>query len=87
MTLQDLLFGLLWLLPAIVAFAIRYLKNGSFYELVSTKNDIEKIKELEEIEKMAGEEGFEPPYGGSKGRCLTTWLLPKHRKVYQIYYP
>ena len=26
---------------------------------------------------MAGEEGFEPPNGGSKGRCLTTWLLPK----------
>ena len=25
---------------------------------------------------MAGEEGFEPPNGGSKGRCLTTWLLP-----------
>src|SRR3990167_8928194 len=25
---------------------------------------------------VAGEEGFEPPNGGSKGRCLTTWLLP-----------
>src|SRR5258705_539395 len=25
---------------------------------------------------MAGEGGFEPPNGGSKGRCLTTWRLP-----------
>ena len=25
---------------------------------------------------MAGEEGFEPSNGGSKGRCLTTWRLP-----------
>src|SRR4051812_48320698 len=26
---------------------------------------------------MAGEEGFEPSNGGFKGRCLTTWRLPK----------
>ena len=25
---------------------------------------------------MAGEEGLEPPNGGTKIRCLTTWLLP-----------
>src|SRR5438270_429077 len=25
---------------------------------------------------MAGEEGFEPPNACSRGRCLTTWLLP-----------
>src|SRR5687767_12455080 len=25
---------------------------------------------------MAGEGGFEPPNGGSKDRCLTTWRLP-----------
>src|ERR1051326_4671100 len=25
---------------------------------------------------LAGEGGFEPPNGGSKGRCLTTWRLP-----------
>src|SRR6266446_6495467 len=25
---------------------------------------------------VAGEEGFEPSNGGSKGRCLTTWRLP-----------
>ena len=25
---------------------------------------------------LAGEEGFEPSNGGSKGRCLTTWRLP-----------
>ena len=26
--------------------------------------------------EMAGEGGFEPPNGGSKGRCLTAWRLP-----------
>jgi hypothetical protein len=25
---------------------------------------------------MAGAGGFEPPYGGIKIRCLTTWLRP-----------
>ena len=25
---------------------------------------------------LAGEEGFEPPNGGFKARCLTTWRLP-----------
>ncbi len=27
-------------------------------------------------ESMAGEEGFEPPYTCSRGRCLTAWRLP-----------
>ena len=26
---------------------------------------------------LAGAGGFEPPYGGIKIRCLTTWLRPK----------
>jgi hypothetical protein len=26
---------------------------------------------------IAGAGGFEPPRGGSKGRCLTAWLRPK----------
>jgi hypothetical protein len=25
---------------------------------------------------LAGEEGFEPPNGSSRGYCLTTWRLP-----------
>ena len=25
---------------------------------------------------VAGAEGFEPPYGGTKTRCLTAWLRP-----------
>jgi hypothetical protein len=25
---------------------------------------------------LAGAGGFEPPYGGIKIRCLTTWLRP-----------
>src|SRR6266849_2034264 len=33
---------------------------------------------------MAGEGGFEPPNGGSKGRCLTTWRLPKTRRAYNV---
>lgn len=28
------------------------------------------------LESVAGEVGFEPTNGGSKGRCLTTWRLP-----------
>ena len=31
---------------------------------------------------MAGEEGFEPPNDGSKGRCLTTWRLPIAQSKY-----
>ncbi len=30
---------------------------------------------------VAGEEGFEPSDGGSKVRCLTTWLLPSGRVI------
>gem|GEM_PF-4535734 len=26
---------------------------------------------------LAGVGGFEPPYGGTKNRCLTAWLHPK----------
>jgi hypothetical protein len=28
------------------------------------------------LKKLAGAGGFEPPYGGIKIRCLTTWLRP-----------
>ena len=36
---------------------------------------------------MAGEEGFEPPNGGSKGRCLTTWRLPNARhRVQEVWF-
>ena len=28
---------------------------------------------------MAGDEGFEPPNGGVKVRCLTAWRIPKVR--------
>jgi hypothetical protein len=28
---------------------------------------------------VAGAGGFEPPYGGIKIRCLTTWLRPNDR--------
>ena len=27
--------------------------------------------------QMAGDEGFEPPNGGVKVRCLTAWRIPK----------
>ena len=26
--------------------------------------------------KMAGDEGFEPPNGGTRTHCLTTWRIP-----------
>ena len=31
---------------------------------------------LSQHRRVAGEVGFEPTNGGSKGRCLTTWRLP-----------
>lgn len=32
---------------------------------------------------MAGEEGFEPPSGASRGHCLTTWRLPNTIKAHR----
>src|SRR5215471_1805807 len=32
------------------------------------------------MEELAGAGGFEPPYGGIKIRCLTTWLRPIARR-------
>jgi hypothetical protein len=29
---------------------------------------------------LAGAGGFEPPYGGIKIRCLTTWLRPNRQQ-------
>src|SRR5437763_5612017 len=34
-------------------------------------------------QKLAGVEGFEPPNGGIKTRCLTTWRHPSTRRSYQ----
>ena len=31
-------------------------------------------------EGLAGAGGFEPPYGGIKIRCLTTWLRPNRQQ-------
>ena len=28
---------------------------------------------------LAGQGGFEPPYGGTKTRCLTAWRLPNYK--------
>ena len=45
--------------------------------------DLEKLSANGVLEKMgltkseAGAGGFEPPNGGSKGRCLTAWRRPK----------
>ncbi len=33
---------------------------------------------------MAGDEGFEPPNGGTRTHCLTTWRIPN--LVLCIYY-
>src|SRR5437899_10054849 len=35
-----------------------------------------------QLAELAGAGGFEPPYGGIKIRCLTTWLRPnRYRKA------
>ena len=33
------------------------------------------------LKSLAGAGGFEPPYGGIKIRCLTTWLRPNSRRI------
>src|SRR4051812_41477063 len=33
-------------------------------------------KTAKSLKRLAGAGGFEPPYGGIKIRCLTTWLRP-----------
>ena len=32
------------------------------------------------LKRLAGAGGFEPPYGGIKIRCLTTWLRPNRQQ-------
>lgn len=32
---------------------------------------------------MVGDEGFEPPRGGVKVRCLTAWLIPNARAEFR----
>ena len=36
--------------------------------------------EVQPVKNLAGAGGFEPPYGGIKIRCLTTWLRPSSRR-------
>ena len=36
---------------------------------------------LSDSEPLAGVEGFEPPYGGIKTRCLTTWRHPRRTQT------
>jgi hypothetical protein len=39
--------------------------------------DIKVYKKFEYVDtRMVGDEGFEPPNGGVKVHCLTTWLIP-----------
>jgi hypothetical protein len=37
---------------------------------------LQNYRLTEPTKKNAGAAGFEPASGGSKGRCLTTWLRP-----------
>ena len=43
-------------------------------------------EEISESEDLAGVEGFEPPYGGIKTRCLTAWRHPSvwSKSIYLI---
>ena len=34
---------------------------------------------------MVGDEGFEPPNGGVKVRCLTAWRIPKKRRFQKLF--
>ena len=44
---------------------------------------ITKSRQLGDCYYLAGEEGFEPSYNGFRVRCLTAWLLPNVRELYQ----
>src|ERR1700679_1524124 len=35
-------------------------------------------------QKLAGVEGFEPPYGGIKTRCLTAWRHPNESTISEL---
>ena len=46
-------------------------EDSGFRKLASLANEI----------SLAGAGGVEPPYGGIKIRCLTTWLRPNARRL------
>jgi hypothetical protein len=56
------------------------LSKSSFCLWQELKNTNKKVAILgddsEKIHIMAGMEGFEPPNGGTRTRCLTTWRHP-----------
>ena len=45
---------------------------------------IENTRPEGRVFSMAGDEGFEPPNGGTRTRCLTTWRIPKLVLLYHI---
>ena len=65
-------------------FGIIFNKAPSYDDIVFGTPDISRITGVNQLfipKKfdsflMAGAEGFEPPNGGTKSRCLTTWRRP-----------
>src|ERR1700691_1794786 len=43
-------------------------------------NSLLSEDDIDPYHELAGVEGFEPPYGGIKTRCLTAWRHPKRIK-------
>jgi hypothetical protein len=44
---------------------------------IGRHNSARRRSNLNRLDWLAGAGGFEPPHGGIKIRCLTTWLRPK----------
>src|SRR5271168_153129 len=46
-------------------------------EMDGDSNSLLSEDDIDPFHELAGVEGFEPPYGGIKTRCLTAWRHPK----------
>ena len=44
---------------------------------------VKNMSTLTHVFTLAGMEGFEPPNGGTRTRCLTTWRHPNTFQLYQ----
>jgi len=45
-------------------------------EMDGDSNSLLSEDDIDPFHELAGVEGFEPPYGGIKTRCLTAWRHP-----------
>ena len=76
-----------WATPRYNLFNIFYLERVRGIEPLSSAWKAEVIAIIRHpqnyyIKKLAGNEGFEPPNGGTKIHCLTAWRIPNTMQKY-----